>query len=125
MVIDKLIERQGRHAHPIHIHEIAFEVVDRQAIIVDDDINQIRIDPDSPAQPPSPGESGFKDTGIAYPGQVTRIRGQFNKPGRYVWHCHIVEHEDDEMMRPYRIGQKLPDEPVSHAGHTSPMPDSL
>ena len=37
---------------------------------------------------------------MVYPGQVTRIRMQFNTPGQYVWHCHIVEHEDNEMMRP-------------------------
>ena len=41
---------------------------------------------------------------IAYPGEVTRIRAQFKKSGQFVWHCHIVEHEDNEMMRPYRIG---------------------
>ncbi len=41
---------------------------------------------------------------IAYPGEVTRIRAQFNVSGQFVWHCHIVEHEDNEMMRPYRIG---------------------
>ena len=41
---------------------------------------------------------------IAYPGEVTRIRAQFKVSGQFVWHCHIVEHEDNEMMRPYRIG---------------------
>jgi len=40
---------------------------------------------------------------IAYPGEVTRLRAQFNTPGQFVWHCHIVEHEDNEMMRPFRI----------------------
>jgi FtsP/CotA-like multicopper oxidase with cupredoxin domain len=54
--------------------------------------------------PPEPWESGVKDTVIAYPGQVTRIRARFATPGQFVWHCHIVEHEDNEMMRPYRIG---------------------
>ncbi len=48
---------------------------------------------------------------IAYPGQVTRIRAQFNTPGQFVWHCHIVEHEDNEMMRPYRIGPVQPGQP--------------
>ena len=54
--------------------------------------------------PPEPWERGFKDTVIAYPGQVTRVRAFFNTPGQYVWHCHIVEHEDNEMMRPYAVG---------------------
>jgi FtsP/CotA-like multicopper oxidase with cupredoxin domain len=55
-------------------------------------------------RPPEPWEAGFKDTVIAYPGEVTRIRAKFDVPGQFVWHCHIVEHEDNEMMRPYRIG---------------------
>ena len=50
--------------------------------------------------PPEPWETGFKDTVIAYPGQVTRIKATFDLPGQFVWHCHIVEHEDNEMMRP-------------------------
>ena len=60
---------------------------------------------------PESWETGFKDTVIAYPHQVTRIRGQFNTPGQFVWHCHIVEHEDNEMMRPFRIGPKQPGQP--------------
>ena len=54
--------------------------------------------------PPSARESGFKDTVIALPGEITRIKARFDLPGRYVWHCHILEHEDNEMMRPYRVG---------------------
>jgi spore coat protein A len=49
-------------------------------------------------------ETGFKDTVIAYPDEITRVKALFDLPGLYVWHCHIVEHEDNEMMRPYRIG---------------------
>jgi len=60
---------------------------------------------------PEPWESGFKDTVIAYPRQVTRLRARFGEPGQFVWHCHIVEHEDNEMMRPYRIGPPQPGQP--------------
>jgi FtsP/CotA-like multicopper oxidase with cupredoxin domain len=49
---------------------------------------------------------------IAYPGEVTRIKARFGVPGQFVWHCHIVEHEDNEMMRPYRIGPEQPGQPV-------------
>jgi FtsP/CotA-like multicopper oxidase with cupredoxin domain len=42
---------------------------------------------------------------------VTRVKAQFNVAGQYVWHCHIVEHEDNEMMRPYRIGPEQPGQP--------------
>jgi FtsP/CotA-like multicopper oxidase with cupredoxin domain len=54
----------------------------------------------------------LKDTVIAYPGEVTRIKARFGVPGQFVWHCHIVEHEDNEMMRPYRIGPEQPGQPV-------------
>jgi FtsP/CotA-like multicopper oxidase with cupredoxin domain len=98
-------------AHPIHIHEIVFEVVNRQAIVIDEDAQTVQVDPGAEPTLPEPWETGFKDTVIAYPGQVTRVRGQFNTPGQFVWHCHIVEHEDNEMMRPYRIGPSQPGQP--------------
>jgi len=53
---------------------------------------------------PLPWERGFKDTVTAYPGEITRVKALFDLPGLYAWHCHIVEHEDNEMMRPYFIG---------------------
>ena len=49
---------------------------------------------------PEPGEGGWKDTVKMNPGEVTRIIANFDLAGTYVWHCHILEHEDDEMMRP-------------------------
>jgi spore coat protein A, manganese oxidase len=79
-------------AHPIHIHEVTFEIVDRQVI-----------DETSP-RPPESWEAGRKDTVIAYPNEITRVKALFDRPGLFVWHCHIVEHEDNEMMRPYRVG---------------------
>jgi FtsP/CotA-like multicopper oxidase with cupredoxin domain len=90
--------------HPMHVHEVVFEVVNRQDIFVNEETQQVQVVPGSLPVPPEPWETGFKDTVIAYPGQVTRIRAHFNAPGQFVWHCHIVEHEDNEMMRPYRIG---------------------
>ncbi|MDH3306027.1 MAG: multicopper oxidase [Acidimicrobiia bacterium] len=99
-------------AHPMHVHEVAFEVINRQDIFVNEDTQEVEVVPGSPTQPPEPWERGFKDTVIAYPGQVTRIRAQFNTPGQYVWHCHIVEHEDNEMMRPYRVGPVQPGQPT-------------
>ena len=58
---------------------------------------------------PAASERGFKDTTKANPGQFTIIRGRFDLPSGvtapqdYVYHCHIVEHEDNEMMRPFRV----------------------
>jgi spore coat protein A, manganese oxidase len=99
-------------AHPMHIHEAAFQVVNRQDLALDENdevIQPIQLAGDP--TPPELWESGWKDTVIAYPGQVTRLGIRFNKPGQFVWHCHIVEHEDNEMMRPYRIGPPQPGQP--------------
>jgi len=98
-------------AHPMHVHEVVFEVLSRQEIVVDEAGGTARIAPGAAPMSPEPWETGFKDTVIAYPGQVTRIRALFNTPGQFVWHCHIVEHEDNEMMRPYRIGPVQPGQP--------------
>jgi FtsP/CotA-like multicopper oxidase with cupredoxin domain len=99
-------------AHPMHIHERAFEVMNRQNILVDEATREVQVVPGSMPQPPEPWETGVKDTVVAYPGQVTRVRMTFNTAGQYVWHCHIVEHEDNEMMRPYRIGPIQPGQPA-------------
>jgi FtsP/CotA-like multicopper oxidase with cupredoxin domain len=101
-------------AHPMHIHEVLFQVVDRQDIVVDEDSHTFQVAPGSAPMPPQPWENGWKDTVIAYPGQVTRVKMKFEVAGQYVWHCHIVEHEDNEMMRPYRIGPVQPGQPVPH-----------
>jgi len=100
-------------AHPMHIHEVVFEVVNREGLVMDDNGDPVQpLQLDGNVRLPEPWETGFKDTVIAYPGEVTRIRAQFNTPGQFVWHCHIVEHEDNEMMRPYRIGPEQPGQPM-------------
>ena len=78
-------------AHPIHIHEVQFQVVNREPF-------------DGAPYGPEAWETGFKDTVIAYPGEITRVKATFKVPGPFVWHCHLVEHEDNKMMRPYFIG---------------------
>ena len=105
-------------AHPMHVHEVLFQVVDRQDIVVDETALTVQVAPDSTPIPPEPSEHGWKDTVIAYPGQVTRVRLRFENAGQFVWHCHIVEHEDNEMMRPYRIGPEQPGQPGSVGHHT-------
>jgi len=78
-------------AHPIHIHQVQFQVMARKNMLT----GQIRSS--------EPWERGFKDTVIAYPGEATRVKVRFDLAGLFVWHCHIVEHEDNEMMRPLRV----------------------
>jgi FtsP/CotA-like multicopper oxidase with cupredoxin domain len=91
-------------AHPMHIHEVLFEVVNRQSIFVEEESHKVQILPGSEPRLPEPWEAGWKDTVTAYPGEVTRVKMKFESEGQYTWHCHIVSHEDNEMMRPYRIG---------------------
>jgi FtsP/CotA-like multicopper oxidase with cupredoxin domain len=86
-------------AHPIHIHQVHFEVVNRE-------------DGESNVRDPEDWETGYKDTVIAYPGEITRVKALYDLPGFYVWHCHIVEHEDNEMMRPFHVGPIPPDAPA-------------
>jgi len=91
-------------AHPIHIHLVQFEVVGREAIGGGPSV--------AGSNDPLPWETGFKDTVTAFPGEITRVKARFDIPGFYVWHCHIVEHEDNEMMRPYHVGPIPPDAPT-------------
>jgi spore coat protein A len=93
-------------AHPIHLHLVSFQVLDRQKFKADVDpktgaLTNIKLI-GKPKQP-SPEEAGWKDTAPMYPGEVTRVIARFDRVGRYVWHCHILSHEDHEMMRPYEI----------------------
>jgi len=82
-------------AHPIHLHLVRFAVVGRTLL-----------DGSTPSLASiQPWETGFKDTVIAYPGEITTVKALFDLAGLYVWHCHIVEHEDNEMMRPYFVGE--------------------
>jgi FtsP/CotA-like multicopper oxidase with cupredoxin domain len=100
-------------AHPIHVHEIAFEVVNREGLVLDADGEVVEpLELDGDIMPPESWETGVKDTITALPGQVTRVRAHFSVPGQFVWHCHILEHEDNEMMRPYRIGPEQSGQPM-------------
>ena len=91
-------------AHPIHIHLVQFEVIDRQDLATDAEGMST-----SPAalvgapRPPEAWETGTKDTLIVYPGTVARVKARYDIAGLFVWHCHILSHEDNEMMRPYTV----------------------
>ena len=86
-------------AHPIHMHLVKFRVMSRQTIGGDFEGAELT-------------ESGWKDTVIAYPGEVTTVAAKFDITGLYVWHCHILEHEDNEMMVPFCVGEPGVDCPI-------------
>ena len=96
-------------AHPIHIHEVQFQVVNRQRLRVDDAGEVVQpVESVGAARRREPREAGFKDTVDLVPRRGDGVRLKFQTAGNYVWHCHIVSHEDNEMMRPYRIGPVQP-----------------
>jgi spore coat protein A, manganese oxidase len=107
--------------HPMHTHLVTFQVVGRTPFDVEA-YEEAFEGPDGvpgghdpspfatgPEEPPDPTERGFKDTVKANPGYFTRIRAKFDlptgvtPPQDYVHHCHIVEHEDNDMMRPFTV----------------------
>jgi FtsP/CotA-like multicopper oxidase with cupredoxin domain len=113
-------------AHPVHLHLVHFEILDRQeftADVIEQPVIQHNgaigqgfrlenIQKAGPVMAADPVEKAPKDMVTALPtqnenlytGQVTRIKATFDKPGRYVWHCHILSHEDHEMMRVLHVG---------------------
>jgi spore coat protein A len=107
--------------HPMHTHLVTFQVMGRTPFDVEayeaahGQPNGVPggIDPTpfatGPMVPPAPDERGFKDTVKANPDYFTTIRAKFElpttvtAPQTYVYHCHIVEHEDNDMMRPFTV----------------------
>ena len=100
--------------HPMHVHLVQFQILNRQPF----DVPGYRetgklVFTGPPIQPEQDERPATKDTVKAFPGQVTRIILKFElprtgviKPGQellYVYHCHMLEHEDNDMMRPYKV----------------------
>ena len=77
----RFTNRSGPHPHPMHIHLDMFQILDRNGV------------------PPSPAEVGWKDTVAVGPDETVRVIVRFTDyPGRYMFHCHNLEHEDNAMM---------------------------
>jgi len=110
-------------AHPVHLHLTNFEVLGRHLLSFDDTGPAQTVVQHNGTTGEAPGvsdvvvgdavslgpldgyaENAPKDMVTALPGQMTKIRATFDKPGRYVWHCHILSHEDHEMMRVLQVG---------------------
>ncbi len=87
-------------SHPIHLHLLRFQILDRRRFepFLYQTTGEIRFT--GPVTPPAPEEAGWKDTVRADPKMVARIIVRFEG---YVWHCHVLEHEDNEMMRPHEV----------------------
>lgn len=103
-------------AHPIHMHLVDFRVLNRQkfsgtivpktnsdgsqgGLLQEESIRLL-----GHTRVPQKAERGKKDTAKMFPGEVTRVIAKFKRPGEYLFHCHILSHEDHEMMRPFYVG---------------------
>ncbi|HEY4016200.1 MAG TPA: multicopper oxidase [Polyangiaceae bacterium] len=90
--------------HPIHLHLVRFQILDRQLFDADEYLTTGTLNWMGKPIPPPANEAGWKDTVRAEPGAVTRIIVKFEGyAGRYLWHCHILEHAANEMMRPFEV----------------------
>jgi FtsP/CotA-like multicopper oxidase with cupredoxin domain len=117
-------------AHPMHLHLVAFQVVSRTPFdvagffknntgAVNDRVNNVFLPPTyvatGPAIAPGSFENGWKDTVFTPPGFVTKVRAKFDLAGEYVWHCHILSHEEHDMMRPMKTVALTANVPSSFA----------
>ena len=93
--------------HPIHLHLVRFQVLDRQSFDADEYLLSGKLNYRGVPTLPPMTERGWKDTVQTYPETVTRIIVRFEGyVGRYVWHCHLLEHAANEMMRPFEVVAK-------------------
>ena len=90
-------------AHPMHLHLVQFQILERQGFDMPA-FTQGRLQLLGSPRPPAPNEAGWKDTAVVNPRDVLTILVRFEGyTGRYVFHCHMLEHEDNDMMRPYEV----------------------
>jgi spore coat protein A len=90
-------------AHPMHLHLVQFQILHRQGF----DIGAFRagkLQLVGAPRLPAANEAGWKDTAVVNPGDVLTILIRFEGyTGKYVFHCHMLEHEDNDMMRPFEV----------------------
>ncbi len=91
-------------AHPMHLHLVQFQIVERQGYDHASFLLYNKLVMRGFARKPAPNEMGWKDTAILNPGEVLTILVPFlGFTGKYVYHCHIAEHADNDMMRPFVV----------------------
>jgi spore coat protein A, manganese oxidase len=90
--------------HPMHLHLVRFQILDRRAFDTFSYTMYKQLKFLGPATPPDPNERGWKDVVQCPAGTITRIIVRFEGyPGKYLYHCHILEHEANDMMRPFEV----------------------
>jgi spore coat protein A len=98
------------HTHPMHLHQVAFLIISQQQFeSTTTSTGGIKITRlIGKPQPPAPNEAGWKDTVQVNPGEAVTIEAKFDLPGKYVWHCHILEHEENDMMHYFIVVPSRP-----------------
>ena len=121
--------------HPMHLHLVAFQIEGRythqgEGMLIGADpmsggSKNVMTDPAPVVKysGPEAWENGWKDMALVYPGQMTKVIADFDLPGSYVWHCHILSHEDHEMMRPFYVGP-IPGN-IPHGSHHNAAADLM
>jgi len=91
--------------HPVHLHLVSFQVLSRQAFTatVNATTGATTYAKTGTVKLPQGNELGMKDIVLCYPGEVTRIVAKFDRAGNYMWHCHILSHEENDMMRRFTV----------------------
>jgi spore coat protein A len=93
------------HTHPMHVHQVEFLVISQQQFqFTTTSTGGIKITRliGKPSRP-APNEAGWKDTVQVNPGEVVTVEAKFDLPGKYVTHCHILEHEDHDMINYFEV----------------------
>jgi spore coat protein A len=91
-------------AHPMHLHLVQFQILHRQGFNLGNFVLNGKLEFVGSPRPPAANEAGWKDTAVVNPGETLTIIVRFDGyTGRYVYHCHMLEHEDNDMMRPYEV----------------------
>jgi spore coat protein A len=90
--------------HPMHLHMVRFQLLDRRVFAPYDYMMYAKLNFLGAAIPPEPNERGWKDVIQCPAGMITRIVVRFEGyAGKYLYHCHILEHESNDMMRPFEV----------------------
>jgi spore coat protein A len=107
--------------HPVHIHLAAFQVQNRQDFTTSIDVKTgaTIYSPGGAILKPQANELGWKDTVLVYPGQMTRVIAKYDRLGDYIWHCHIMSHEESDMMRKFSVVAKLTTTPTKSSSSSS------
>jgi spore coat protein A len=120
------VNRSG-FTHPMHMHLVKFQVLDRQPFVLVDGV----VTPVGSPVVPDSTELGWKDTTPVYPLEIVRVIARFEDyTGRYPYHCHILEHEEHEMMRQFQVvdmtsvsRDPLPEHPLLQQSFPNPAGD--